>query len=62
MMYDTRIIIGSKVRYKPVTIDSDKPIEGTVTHIQQQGTIFNQTMIVIDTVEHWIPASECEVL
>lgn len=53
--------VGDKVRYTPVILaDEDKPVEGSITMIEAAGHMFRMDMCVIDTVEHWIPAHECE--
>jgi hypothetical protein len=34
-------------------------VEGTIVTIEPAGYIFKMPMLIIDTVEHWIPAHEC---
>ena len=52
--------VGDKIRYTPVMLaGEDKPSEGTITMIEPAGHMFRMDMLVIDTVEHWIPAHEC---
>lgn len=53
--------VGKKVIYTPAQIEEDKPCEGEVTLYMTAGEIFNQDMLCIDTVNHWIPASECRL-
>jgi hypothetical protein len=51
--------VGDKVRYTPVVITEDKQTEGVIKQLVPAGDIFNQPMLVIEGVEHWIPAYEC---
>jgi hypothetical protein len=51
--------IGDKVKYVPRLIPEDGPVEGTIVTIEPAGYIFKMPMLIIDTVEHWIPAHEC---
>lgn len=62
VVYDhhIRIIsVGDKVKYKPRQILEDNETVGTITQTAAYGNIFNQDMIVIDKIDHWIPAREC---
>jgi hypothetical protein len=54
--------VGEKIRYIPKTIKEDSVTEGIVTDFEPQGVIFNQPMLCIKEIEHWIPAYECEVI
>jgi hypothetical protein len=54
--------IGKYVKYYPQTIKEDKPAEGIIKMFEPAGNIFNQPMLAIDEVEHWIPASECKII
>lgn len=52
--------VGDKVRYAPVMLVNDAPCDGVVTMVESRGWLFKMDMLVIDTVDHWIPAHECQ--
>lgn len=52
---------GDKLNYFPRAIDTDKPVhKGTVEMFQARGEIFNQDMVSIKEVNHWIPSADCK--
>lgn len=55
--------VGDCVQYTPVILkDRDTPTEGVITKVEPAGSLFLMDMVVIDTVEHWIPAHECRLV
>ena len=55
--------IGQKVRYYPrLMADSDLPTDGVIIKTERAGPFFIMDMLVIDSLEHWIPANECGIL
>lgn len=54
-------LIGVKVRYQPRQIPTDKPAEGIIEMYEPAGAIFNQDMLSIPEVPHWIPAADCNI-
>jgi hypothetical protein len=55
--------VGDYVQYTPrLMSDTDTPILGKIMVFEPRGRIFNVDMVVIDTVDHWIPAHETQIL
>lgn len=48
--------------YQPRAIKTDFPAEGVIRMYEPAGEIFNQPMLVIDEIPHWIPAHDCQIL
>jgi hypothetical protein len=55
-----KFIIGDKVHYAPVMLSEDTPRDGVVEMVEPAGSIFKMDMLSINTVDHWVPAHECE--
>jgi hypothetical protein len=43
-------------------INTDHESQGKVEQVEPAGKLFKMDMIGINTVEHWIPAHECELV
>ena len=54
-----QIRVGDTIAYVPTKIPEDKPTKGIVDKYEPRGNIFNQDMLSITNVPHWIPASDC---
>ena len=52
--------VGAKIDYTPRAIASDNPVQNcTVKMFEPRGYTFNQPMLIVDEVPHWIPAYDC---
>jgi hypothetical protein len=55
--------VGDYVQYRPrLMSDTDMPTIGKIMALEPKGMLFNVDMVVIDTVDHWIPAHETQIL
>ena len=54
--------VGRKIKYTPSILDDDEPTEGVIEKFVPAGSFFNQPMLIIPEVEHWIPMSDCEFI
>ena len=53
--------VGQLIDYHPRILDEDKPVKGAMVKMfEPAGEIFNQPMISVDEVDHWIPARDCQ--
>ena len=55
--------VGDVIVYYPVEmrdIHGNDPVKGKVENIMGPDSIFNQQMLVLDTLDCWIPAYECK--
>jgi len=51
---------GDKISYRPVQIPEDTAQDNlTVDMYQPAGAIFNQPMVSVEEIDHWVPAREC---
>lgn len=41
-------------------LSKDIPCDGIVEMVEPAGSIFKMDMLGINTVDHWVPAHECE--
>jgi hypothetical protein len=53
---------GDKINYRPVLLaDQDRPMDNlTVEMYEPAGSTFNQPMVAVEEIDHWIPARETE--
>lgn len=53
--------VGQLIDYRPRVLEEDAPVTGAeVKMFEPAGEIFNQPMISVDEVDHWIPAYDCQ--
>lgn len=52
--------VGRRINYRPVKITEDNAIDNAeIKMFEPRGEIFNQPMVAIDEIPHWIPFSDC---
>ena len=53
---------GDKLNYEPRALsDQDEPMQNcTVDMFEPAGEIFNQPMVSVEEIDHWIPACDCQ--
>lgn len=53
--------VGDKINYRPIQL-ADKDVDRndlTVEMYEPAGPTFNQPMVSVKEIDHWIPAREC---
>ena len=52
--------VGDLVDYFPAIIDTDAVVfNAKIVLLEPGGSFFNQTMFIVEGVEHWIPQADC---